>query len=65
VLVLQVAPLGRPRDITIIEAEPSLIPDTGWLEDLQSNLCHGSPVAATGHFTLGGCLAATELRLAR
>ena len=64
-LVLQVAPRGSPRDLLIVEAAASLVPDRGWLEDLGENLCHGSPVAAVGHLTLGGKLAATQLRLAR
>lgn len=64
-LVLQVAPRGRPKDLMIVEAEASLVPDRGWLEDLGENLCHGSPVAAVGRLTLGGFFAATQLRLAR
>jgi len=38
-LVLQVAPRGRPKDLVIVEAEPSLVPDRFWLEDLSENLC--------------------------
>jgi hypothetical protein len=49
----------------IVEAEPSLVPDDGWLEDLGENLCHGSPVAAVGRLTLGGLLAARRIDLAR
>jgi hypothetical protein len=49
----------------IVEAEASLVPDRGWLEDLGENLCHGSPVAAVGHLTLGGLFSATEIHLAR
>lgn len=64
-LVLQVAPLGRPKDLMIVEAEASLVPDRGWLEDLGENLCHGSPVAAVGRLTLSGYFSATQLRLAR
>ncbi len=64
-LVLQVAPVGRPKDLLIVEAEASLVGDRGWLEDLGENLCHGSPVAAVGRFTLSGLLNATQLRLAR
>jgi hypothetical protein len=64
-LVLQVAPRGRPRDLMIVEAEASLVPDRYWLEDLGENLCHGSPVAAVGRLTLGGFFSATQLRLAR
>jgi len=64
-LVLQVAPQGHPKDLMIVEAEASLIPDRGWLQDLGENLCHGSPVAAVGRLTLGGLFSATQLRLAR
>lgn len=64
-LVLQVAPKGRPKDLMIVEAEASLVPDRYWLEDLGENLCHGSPVAAVGRLTLGGFFSATQLRLAR
>ena len=64
-LVLQVAPKGRPSDLMIIEAEASLVPDRGWLEDLGENLCHGSPVAVVGKLTLPGFFSATQLRLAR
>lgn len=64
-IVLQVAPRGRPGDLLIVEAETSLVPDRGWLEDLRENLCHGSPVAAVGRLTLAGMLAATAIKLAR
>jgi hypothetical protein len=64
-LVLQVAPLGRPRDLLIVEAEASLVGDRGWLADLGENLCHGSPVAAVGRFNMAGMLNATELKLDR
>jgi len=64
-LVLQVAPKGRPKDLMIVEAEASLVPDEDWLEDLGENLCHGSPVAAVGRMTLRGFISATQLRLAR
>jgi len=64
-LVLQVAPRGRPKDLMIVEAQASLVPDCGWLEDLRSNLCHGSPVAAVGRLNLSGFFAASQLRLAR
>ncbi len=64
-LILQVAPWGRPKDLQIVEAETSLVPDRGWLEDLRENLCHGSPVAAIGRLNLDGLLWATQLRLAR
>jgi hypothetical protein len=64
-LVLQVAPQGRPKDLMIVEAETSLVPDRGWLQDLGENLCHGSPVAAVGRMTLRGFVSATQIRLAR
>jgi hypothetical protein len=64
-LVLQVAPRGRPRELMIVEAEASLIPDTDWLEDLRENLCHGSPVSAIGRPTKKGLLRATRLQLVR
>src|SRR6202049_639497 len=60
-LVLQVAPKGRPEDLMIVEAEASLIPDRGWLEDLGENLCHGSPVAAVGRPQLCGFLLGTQI----
>jgi len=64
-LVLQVAPRDRPKDLMIVEANSSLVPDRGWLEDLGENLCHGSPVAAVGRLTLRGFISATQLRIAR
>jgi hypothetical protein len=64
-LVLQVAPRGRPKDLVIVEAEPSLVPDRFWLEDLSENLCHGSPVLAVGRPSFNGFVAATRLQLAR
>lgn len=64
-LVLQVAPFGRPKDLLIIEAATSLVGDLGWIEDLGENLCHGSPVAAVGRFTVAGMLNATQLKLDR
>jgi hypothetical protein len=64
-LVLQVAPKGHPKDLMIVEAEATLIPDRNWLADLGENLCHGSPVAAVGRLTLGGFFSASQLRLAR
>lgn len=64
-LVLQVAPQGRPKDLLIVEAEASLVPDRNWLEDLGENLCHGSPVAAVGRLTLRGFISASRLHLAR
>ena len=64
-LVLQVAPRERPKDLVIVEAEPSLVPDRFWLEDLSENLCHGSPVLAVGRQCFNGFFAATRLQLAR
>lgn len=64
-LVLQVAPQGRPKDLLIVEAEASLVPDRGWLEDLGENLCHGSPVAAVGRLTLRGFISAKALHFVR
>lgn len=64
-LVLQVAPRGCPRDLMIVEAAASLVPDDGWLEDLSENLCHGSPVAIVGRLTVANTLAATQLVLQR
>jgi len=64
-LVLQVAPQGRPKDLMIVEAEASLVPDRDWLQDLGENLCHGSPVKAVGRMTLRGFISATQIRLAR
>jgi hypothetical protein len=64
-LVLQVAPKGRPRDLVIVEAQASLVPDRGWLEDLGENLCHGSPVLAVGRRMLNGFMAASCLQLVR
>ena len=64
-VVLQVAPKGHPSDLMIVEAEASLVPDRGWLEDLGENLCHGSPVAAVGRLNLAGFFRATQLRFAR
>lgn len=64
-VVLQVAPRGRPRDLVIIEAKASLVPDRGWLEDLSENTCHGSPVKAFGRMMLNGFVSATHLQLIR
>lgn len=64
-VVLQVAPRGRPRDLVIVEAEASLVPDVGWLEDLSENTCHGSPVKAFGRMMLNGFISATRLQLVR
>ncbi len=64
-VVLQVAPKGRPRELVFVEAEASLVPDEGWLEDLGENICHGSPVRALGRVMLNGFIAATQLQLVR
>ena len=64
-LVLQVAPHGHPRDLMIVEAEASLVPDRGWLQDLGENMCHGSPVAAVGRLDVSGQFLATQIELAR
>jgi hypothetical protein len=64
-LVLQVAPQGHPNDLLIVEASASVVPDSGWLQDLQENLCHGSPVAAVGRLNLDGQLLATHIEFAR
>ncbi len=64
-VILQVAPRGCPKELVIVEAEPSLVPDECWLEDLSENLCHGSPVQAVGRRSFNGFFAATRLQLAR
>jgi hypothetical protein len=64
-LVLQVAPRERPRDLVIVEAEASLVPDRFWLEDLSENLCHGSPVLAVGQQLFNGFVSAKRLQFAR
>ncbi len=64
-LVLQVAPRGRPRELVIVEAATSLVPDRDWLEDLGENLCHGSPVQAIGRTLMNGFLSASCLQLVR
>lgn len=64
-LVLQVAPRGRPADLMIVEASADLVPDTDWLEDLGSNLCHGSPVAAVGRLNRRGWFSASQILLER
>jgi len=64
-LVLQIAPRGHPKDLVIVEAEASLVPDQFWLEDLSENLCHGSPVLAIGSPSSNGLFAATRLHLMR
>lgn len=64
-LVLQVRPWGRSRELWTIEAPVSLAPDAGWVEDLGANLCHGSPVEASGVRRRDGLMAATRLELGR
>jgi hypothetical protein len=64
-LLLQVAPQGHPKDLVIVEADVSLVPDPFWLEDLRENLCHGSPVLAIGSWSFNGFVAATRLQLTR
>jgi hypothetical protein len=64
-LVLQVAPLGHPEVLVIVEAEASLVSDRLWLEDLSENLCHGCPVLALGSRSFNGLFAATRLQLTR
>jgi hypothetical protein len=64
-LVLQVAPQGRPHDLLIVEASASVVPDRGWLLDLQENLCHGSPVAAVGRLNVEGQMLATQIEFTR
>ena len=63
-LVLQVAPMGRPYDLMIVEADASLVGDRNWLMDLGENLCHGSPVKAVGRI-VSGFFQASQLRLVR
>ena len=57
-------PRAGPKILVIVEAEPSLVPDRCWLEDLSENLCHGSPVLAVGRASFNGFVAATSLQLA-
>jgi hypothetical protein len=64
-VVLQVAIPGTPRELVVVEAPTSLIPDAGWLEDLRGNHCHGSPVAAIGRLTERGSVSASRLHLER
>jgi hypothetical protein len=64
-LVLQVAPRGHPGALVIVEADPSLLSDRLWLEDLSENLCHGSPVLVLGSRSCNGLFAATLLQLTR
>lgn len=64
-LILQVAPRERPRELMIVEADATLVPDLGWLADLGENLCHGSPVAAVACPTRAGLFRATRIDLDR
>ena len=64
-LVLQVSVPGRPRELIVVEAPTTLVPDAGWLEDLRGNHCHGSPVAASGRLTERGSVSASRLHLER
>jgi hypothetical protein len=64
-VILQVVSKDRPGDLLIVQADASLVPDRGWLEDLGENMCHGSPVAAVGRLTLGGLISATQIQLVR
>jgi hypothetical protein len=64
-LVLQLAPRVHPEPLAIVEADPSLVSDRLWLEDLSENLCHGALVVAIGSRSSSGVFAATRLRLTR
>jgi len=64
-VILQVVSKDRPGDLVIVQADASLVPDRGWLEDLGENMCHGSPVAAVGRLTIGGLLSATQIQFVR
>ncbi len=64
-MILQVAPGEHTKQLVILEAELSLIPDRLWLEDLSENLCHGSPVVAIGSRSCSGLFVATRLQLTR
>jgi hypothetical protein len=64
-LVLQVAPRGHAEGLVIVEADPSLVSDRLWLEDLSANLCHGTLVLALGSRSSSGIFAATRLQLTR
>lgn len=64
-LILQVAPRERPRELMIVEADATLVPDLGWLADLGENLCHGSPVAALACPTRAGLFRASRIELDR
>jgi hypothetical protein len=64
-LVLQLAPRVHPEFLAIVEADPSLVSDRFWLEDLSENLCHGTLVVAIGSRSSSGVFAATQLRLTR
>ncbi|CAN5869122.1 hypothetical protein BH23PLA1_BH23PLA1_11740 [soil metagenome] len=64
-LVLQVAPRGRPRELLILEADATLVPDLGWLADLGENLCHGSPVSVQVRSSREGTLHVTQIEFGR
>ncbi len=64
-LILQVAPREHPRELMIVEADATLVPDLGWLADLGENLCHGSPVAALACPTRTGLFRASRIDLDR
>lgn len=64
-LILQVAPRERPRELMIVEADATLVPDLGWLADLGENLCHGSPVVAVACPTRTGLFRASRIDLDR
>ena len=64
-LVLQVAPRGHTKGLVIVEADPSLVSDRLWLEDLSENLCHGTLVLVLGSRSSSGIFAATRLQLTR
>jgi hypothetical protein len=61
-LVLQLAPRMQPEVLVIIEADPSLVSDKRWLQDLSENLCNGSLVLAHGSRSPSGVFAAVRLQ---
>jgi hypothetical protein len=64
-LVLQLASRAHRKVLVIVEADPSLVPDKLWLQDLSENLCHGSLVVAIGLRLPGGVFAAVRLQQTR
>jgi hypothetical protein len=64
-LVLQLATRVHLEDLAIVEADPSLVSDKFWLQDLSENLCHGCPVLALGSRSPSGVFAAVRLQLTR